>query len=252
MIVTLPPGATHLAAVHLTGEVGNVLTDVVVLKGSFTLPPLTPAGAAAGIVFADSGSPSGGGYDLTYEADIALTKAHVDIVVEGWPSTTGGCVRVGGVPWSSRPAGALTVDPDAGRNLFGWLSRTSAPRRADTTGAAFGNFSRRGDGFTAAAGQTALPPGALVRIERTSCSAGGTGLEFRLPGTSYTARLRAYCGHGPDKARRWRVVGEKPLVADTLIVRPADSTATVLWRGSWPHDLTPDAFWRAAEIRGGG
>lgn len=289
MIVTLPPAATHLAAISLTGwtrrpaDAGPVLRDAVVLKGLFTLATTSgtrvaePAAGPAGIVFADEGSivfadddPSKpNGYDLTHEADLALEKAHADLVVQGWHSTAGGCLLVDGQPWMSRQPDDLPgPDPDTRRNLFGWLSKThpkrliEAPQKdplPDAYHPGFNNFCRRDDGFTAPTTKTALPPGATVSISRKICSSATDpdAFVFRLPTSlaAYTARLRAYCGHGPDKRRRWRVVDEVPLVPDTLIVRPgppASPTATVLWRASWRHDAAPDQHWRAIEILEGG
>jgi hypothetical protein len=279
VIVTLPPATTHLAAISLTGwtrragDGGPVLRGALVLKGRFSLDapagdpgaPLvaTPA-AAPELVLADRGSVVTGGYDLVYEADIALEKEHADVVVQGWRSTVGGCVGIAGANWLSRPADtALTADPDTARNLFGWLSRTHPDRAVpvvpkvplpDAYRPRFNHFSRNGAGFTRPATTAQLPAGATVTVSRTPCGTPDPSpFTFRLPASlAHTARLRAYCGHGPDKAPRWRIVGEVALIPDSLIVAPAERAATVLWRASWRHDLVPDEQWRAVDVLAGG
>ncbi len=279
MIVTLPAAATHLTAISLTGwtrrpgDGGPVLRGALVLKGRFRLdapdgdpgaPLVARPGAASEIVVADQGVPADGGYDLRYEADIALEKEHADVVVQGWHSTAGGCVGIAGENWLSRPADpALTADPDTARNLFGWLSKTHPDRAVavvrkdplpDAYRPRFNEFSRTGAGFTRPTTKAQLPAGATVTVSRRPCgTADPEPFTFRLPASlAHTARLRAYCGHGPDKAPRWRIVGAVPLVPDTLVVAPADPAATVLWRGSWRHDLVPDEHWRAVDVLAGG
>ena len=283
MIVTLPPGSTHLAALSLTGwtrrtgDPANVLRGVVVVKGLYTMESTgspriaVPATSAAPVVTSDSGEAIKNGadeeigYDLRYEADIALEKAHVDIVVEGWTSKFGGSVQVAGETWASRAPDNLMPqppDPDTQRNLFGWLSRTRDPRAKSTawTGPdslpsgyepGLNNFSRRGAGFTAPTTRSSLPAGATVTVTRGTSASATETLTFTLPSSPVrSARLRAYCGHGPDRPRRWSIVQVIPLVADTLLIRPVGSppTATLLWRASWRHDAVPKEYWRAVQI----
>lgn len=288
MIVTLPRTASHLDAASLTGWTRPVpggdpeLRGAVVLKGTFTLhgqpgTTLSPTAAAAGqpIAYADTGdlvkdADTGvvTGFDLRYEADVALEKARADVVVAGWPSTAGGCVTVGGQAWLSRAEDEdVETDRDTARNLFGWLPRSDRARAVeapqqdplpDAYTPAFNNFSRTDLGPVSTTPPEPqpgheLPPGTEVRISRQRCGVDdATALTFTLPVTTYTARLRAYCGHGPDRAPRWRIVDELPLTPDTLIVSPADGTVMILWRASWAHGAVPEEHWRAVEIREGG
>lgn len=291
MILTLPRAASHLDAASLTGWTRPVpdedpeLRGAVVLKGAFTLhgepgTTLSPTAAASAepIAYADAGkvvTTEGPpvvvvGFDVWSEADVALEKARADVVVAGWPSAAGGCVHVAGESWLSRAAdGGFTRDQDTDRNLFGWLPRSNpmravdAPRQAplpDAYTPSFNNFSRADLSPVSPTPPSPspqpgreLPAGNEVRISRLPCGVDDAdALTFTLPTAAYTARLRAYCGHGPDRAPRWRIVDELPLTPDTLIVSPAHRTATVLWRTSWPHHAVADEHWRAVEILQGG
>jgi hypothetical protein len=281
MIVQLPATASHLAAISLTGwtrrpgEAVPVLRGAVVLKGGFTVQE-DPAGGPAAplvavpatkppdIVVADEGTVAANGFDLEHEADIALEKAHADVVVLGWTvGAAGGCVRIGAEDWLRREPTLPKTDPDTNRNLFGWLSKTHQHRRIDAPkqeplpdayDAGFNNFARHGDGFTMPTTRPQLPADATVTISKQVCGvADSAPLNFRLPRTlAYTARVRAYCGHGPDRAPRWRIVDEIPMATDTLIVTPAGNRFTVLWRANWRHDKAPEAYWRLIQILPGG
>jgi hypothetical protein len=295
VIVQLPP-APHLAAASLTGltrrdtDPGSVLRGAVVVKAAFDLETrpgaapgapraAVPRRAATAIEYADDGSKivdpderdlekkeQGIGFDLRYEADTALEKLWTDIVVAGWMQEEyGGCVRVNGVVWRKRQSG-LPAERDTERNLFGWLSKTEAPRCLKKSGDSvkgelptnydpgFSNFSRRGHGFSSAGDhhKAPLPSYGTVAIFATYAGRGDPSYAFILPDLALTARLRAYCGHGYDRAAYWRIVGTVPLRADTLIVYPDQDRATVLWRASWDHDLVAPETWRLVQILPGG
>lgn len=202
--------------------------------------------------------------DVTYEADIALEKSHADIVVEGHmpgADPASGLVLVGGAEWLRRTAVGLSRD--TARNLFGWQPRMALGRaiavdedfepdfeHADVLppqyNAHFNNVHRRGDGFTASSG-VSLPPGALVEIFQTTDQS-DTAFALRLPDIMLTARLRSYCGHGPDAAPYWRITPLGAVPADTLIVSPDAARALMLWRLGWPADLRPADTHRKIEI----
>lgn len=283
MIVQLPSEPLYGAA-YLNGWTrstpggAEVLRGVVVVKGAYDLVAdgtevrrmvaSTDPGRAT-IVFSDQGAalPDAKGYDLTYEADIALEKARTDIVVEGQVSgATGGAVQVDGDVWIRR-GNMLSTSNDTGRNLFGWLSKTADPRKIDVTGfppvppadkqlpdqydAGFNNVHQRGGAFSTPGNRNlvALPATGTVEVfKEPDPSDDDTGYAFRLPGLTLTARLRAYCGHGPDQAPFWRVVEEVDLDADTLVVVPATHSASLLWRAHWSHDSVPTDFWRKVQI----
>lgn len=291
MIVQLPP-ARHLAAAALTGltrretDPVSVLRGAVVVKAALDLvtPPgadpgapraAVPGRAVAAIEYADDGckivdpdepdqekKEKGIGFDLRYEADTALEKQWTDIVVAKWiQEHRGGCVRVNGVVWRRRQRG-LPAERDTERNLFGWLSKTEAPRCLEDSGdpvkdelpagydPSFHNFSRRGHGFSTAGDRhkAPLPSHGTVAIFTNYAGRGDPSYAFVLPDLALTARLRAYCGHGYDRAAYWRIAGSVPLRADTLIVHPEQDRAIVVWRGSWPHDLVPHGAWRMVQI----
>lgn len=295
MIVVLRTSARHLSAISLTGWTRPVegtspaKRGVVVLKGAFTLSgapgealETEPAAAPPEIVVADEGAVipdededrSPKDFDLRYEADTALEKAHADVVVKGWVgSSTGGLdapgspgaavatVNIAGDVWARRTVGLPGPDADTGRNLFGWLSKARSPRRIeapkkqpvpDSYHAGFNNFSRRGPDFSAPS-QAGLPDGAEVTVRKSTAGGTSTDFAFRLPASlAHTARLRAYCGHGVDKPRRWRVVERIPMLPDTLIVDPEASAVTILWRAGWSLDLAPGEAWRMVEVLPGG
>ncbi|MGV8937559.1 MAG: hypothetical protein ACOH2J_10580 [Allorhizobium sp.] len=221
------------------------------------------------IVYQDIGDPIEDGYTLRREADIALQKARVDIVVKGWGgANVQGEVRVDGEQWLFRAA--ASVGPaDLGLNLFGWHSRSETPRQPDTDehftpqpndqlppeyGPEFNNFYRRSPGFTATADLPAmLPSGKVVAIRRT---VGGKKFIRRilLPDLAMKARLRAWCGDCPDEPRRWCIVDTIDLRPDTLIVdlvNPAAGTAEILWRGQFDWNAVADGRWRLAQVMEG-
>jgi hypothetical protein len=270
-----------------------VLRGAVVLKAAFDLAPDPQAGAGAplimvpatdparaAIMFSDKGAPitDGNGdvigFDLRYEADTALEKARTDIVVEKWlDDDLGGCVLIDGAIWMQRMNGLNPASGhDAARNLFGWMSKSEEPRQIKTPQTAgtalpaaydarFNNVYRRSTGFNTPEDRNTapLPAGGTVRIcRRHNCGDDTSPFTFRLPANlSYTARLRAYCGHGPDTARFWRIAADIPLVPDTLIAEPgpADASgprATVLWRANWDYTSESPDTWRLIQVLPGG
>lgn len=282
MIVQLPPGRAQ-GAVALTGwtrsssDAVPVMSGAVVLKAAYDLVlddegvrRCVPAAdeARAVICFADEGEPVADGFDLWREADTALEKAWTDVVVEGCTAgATGGSVHVEGLRWLRRADVPLTdittARPDAARNLFGWLPKSEPPRALedvdsavllDDYDASFNNVLRRGGAFTqpGARHEAPLPSGGTVEVHRTADPdpdpEDDAPYAFVLPDLDHTARLRAYCGHGPDRAPHWRVVSEVPLVPDTLVVAPDRDAATVVWRASWDHAAVPADAWRKVQV----
>ena len=279
MIVQLPATAHHLAAIHLSGPTrasslsGQVTRGVLVLKGTWTLvggdaEDLTPVPttSAPSIDFADHDTKTADGVDLHRDGDVALEKAHADVVVVGWAGPgRSGVVTVDDARWMKRDADP-PLDPqdaDARQNLFGWTRRTEQPRAMTivepftrdlppsyTRG--YNNFSRSGGRFTQTLGDR-LPSGKTVTVTAVTESTGHTDhVSFGLPDLVRTARLRAWCGHGPDRAPFWRVVDDVELVPDTLIVDPANRQATTLWRASWRDDLVDPDHWRLVQVIPGG
>ncbi|GAA1865366.1 hypothetical protein GCM10009715_10650 [Paeniglutamicibacter psychrophenolicus] len=261
---------------------------VLVLKAAYDLlsgasgsniPVPAATGEAAAIAYADLPATAAGTFEAAYEADIAPEKARSDIVVAGWvlhsADGTGveGDVEVNGVTWMQRRVADETVVPapgDARRNLFGWLPRSTAPRALQDLGgdadsplpaayhARFNNFSHRagesGPPVYATPGDhntIPLPAGALVTVRQQTHGDAGSVREyaFLLPDSlQYTVRLRAYCGHGPDAARHWKVAGLVPLQCDTLIVRPQQRRMLLLWRAEWDPETEPAANWRMLQV----
>jgi hypothetical protein len=252
------------------------LSGVIVVKAAYDLVDTGGAQRVmvrssnlerAAIVYQDSGTPIEKGYHLQREADIALQKARVDIVVKGWGGAlVQGQVRIDGAQWLFRAAAAMAAG-DVGSNLFGWHSRTDAPRKIDTDtafvpqpgdqlppqyGAMFNNFYRRSAGFSAiAAGSAqALPSGKIVEIIRT---AGGTDTAYHLllPDLALKARLRAWCGDCEDEPKRWCIVDTINLVPDTLIVDPVAHAAEIVWRGRFDWTAVGEGAWRLAQVMEG-
>lgn len=192
-------------------------------------------------------------FDVTYEADVALAKNRTDIVVAGFVTATdAGAVVVNGTTWLRRTP-PPTGDADSARNLFGFQPRTAPPRvSALGNSADFANFHRRGDGFSAPGNGGPLPSGGLVEIYQDSDTSGDPDYAFGLPDLSHSARLRVYCGHGPDVAPHWRIVPLADPRPDTLIVHPAANRAEILWRTDFAADLAPADTYRKIQIRQGG
>lgn len=280
MIVQLPPGPAH-AAVALAGwtraeaDAPLVMSGAVVLKAAYDLVVddegvrrCVPAADAtpAAIAFADEGEPVADGYDLRREADTALEKAWTDVVVEGFTAgAAGGSVHVDGSQWLRRADVPLTditpAGPDAARNLFGWLPKTAPPRALEDVDpdvllhrydASFNNVLRRGGAFTQPGSHSdaPLPSGGRVEVFLTADPGDDeeAAYAFVLPDLDRTARLRAYCGHGPDRAPHWRVVSDVPLTPDTLVVAPDSALATVVWRASWDWATVPADSWRKVQV----
>jgi len=219
------------------------------------------------IIYQDSGAPIADGYNLQREADIALQKARVDIVVKGWGGAgVEGEVRIDGVQWLSRAA-ASAGPADLALNLFGWHSRSENPRRTGTAedfipqpndqlppeyGPKFNNFYRRSAGFSAIADHLAraLPSGKVVGIFRT-VSDTEISYSFVLPALAMKARLRAWCGDCADEPKRWTIVDTINLGPDTLIVDPVSHTAEILWRGQFNWNAVADGQWRLAQVMEG-
>ncbi|MDQ0322151.1 hypothetical protein QO002_004357 [Pararhizobium capsulatum DSM 1112] len=221
--------------------------------------------ARSAIVFQDSGTPVSDGYVLTREADIALQKACVDIVVKGWGGTdVEGHVQIDGTEWLTRAPGAAGPG-DFNTNLFGWHSRTEDNRSFNGVfpsddfshlppgfAAKFNNFYRRSDGFTPLPESLAheLPSGKIVRIVRKDVT-GDASYAVALPDLSMKARLRAWCGDCPDEPKRWCIVDTIALSPDTLIIDPVGHTAEILWRGRFDWHAVPEGKWRLAQVMEG-
>ena len=204
------------------------------------------------------------GFDLTYEADIALGKARTDIVVAGHTSgTKSGAVAIAGSQWIRR--NEVDKQGDTARNLFGWLPKSESPRRLTVPddfrpeegdrlpadyGSRFNNFHRRGGGFSTPANRNRnpLPSRALVEVHKSADGSDAEPFAFVLPDLGYRARYRAYCGHGPDEAPYWRIGEIGTLRPDTLIVRPEARQATILWRASWDWGAEPEDTYRKIQI----
>ena len=217
----------------------------------------------------DLAAPEGLDFDLRREADVAIDKAEADLFVTGFNEPdTGGAVRVDGSTWLTRAAGNLgSLDPT--RHLFGWHGRRESPRSLalassydpdvdgalpDGDTAAFNNAYRRSLGFSAPGSLDlgSVPAGALVEIFRNPAASGSPDFVVRLPDLTMGYRLRVYCGHGPDRARRWRIVPRGDLLPDTLLLRPGAASAEILWRGRWPANVHPQDRYRSVQIRAGG
>lgn len=214
------------------------------------------------------------GFNITREADIALQKARVDIVVKGWGEAGAeGRIEVGGVQWLSRASTAAGY-PDVTANLFGWHSMTEDARKIKLSVAfvpntnpkvivdplpseyvpGFNNFYRRSVGFSAIAGPQALalPSAKTVTIVK---SKPGNPITYtlRLPDLALKARLRAWCGDCPDRPERWCIKGTIALMPDTLIVDPVAHQAEILWRGlfDWNGPDGKPVDWRLAQVMEG-
>lgn len=281
MSVQLPPGAP-LGALLLrgwtrrAGEAAPVLRDVLVVKGAYDVVAgeggthravpvadparVEPAVGDTGSVVVQAGDEVG--FDLVAEADTALEKARTDVVVEGrLAGATGGEVRIDGAVWLRR-ADTGDTTRDLGRHLFGRLPRSDAPRRSDATdfdpaasplpatySPAYNNMYRRGGAFSTPGDRNtaALPSAGLVEVFRTP-DASDAPFTVRLPDLALRARLRAWCGHGPDEPPFWQLVDEVEPVPDTLVLAPDAGTASVVWRGGWRSDLVPVDRWRSIQV----
>ena len=266
-----PAGTAFLAGPAGARELATVLvrTSYDLLADGSNPRRMIPANDAArhAIIYADAGSeiqelqPDNTlktvGYDITYEADIALEKRQVDIVVEGFRGSVpvSGSVTVDGTLWLNRSPVA-PPGPDADRNLFGWHRRDEAGRIEDMTlnvadtdvatqDAAFNNVYRRSTGFTRLVADTAsLPPGGRVDIANAD-----TTYSFTLPDQlGLQARYFTYCGHGIDKLPHWRPSALFDLRPDTLIVTQASNRAVILWRGGWIYTDQDPTLYRSVQI----
>ena len=284
-MIIQPPDPQAFGAALVTGwtQAGGVesFRGAVILKAAydltdpggdapFEMAPVSDAARSA-IVYADEGDElvdgddQPVGFDLRYEADIALEKARTDIVVAGYVSgTTDGAVVIGGQQWMQRASTVVKVD-DAARNLFGWQSKSASPRRISVPsdfepapgdqlppnyGPLFNNFYRRGGGFTTPANRNTqpLPSGAIVEVHKSADASDAAPFRFTLPDLAYHARYRVYCGHGPDEAPHWRIGAIGALRPDTLMLWPDDLQATILWRTAWAWDAEPEENYRKIQI----
>lgn len=240
-----------------------------------------PDAAASALVMADEGvmfADPADGFDVTREADIALYKPLADVVVEGFRvglDIAGAEVRVNGAVWLTRTEdidrdGDLDDDDvadleaaslaDRNRHLFGYQPRTENPRRQDADADPedkplsladfdnysnqFLNFHRRGGGFTAAAVSGALVAGQRIAVRK----AGADAFSVTLTHPSLTALYRAWCGHGPDRAPFWTRVRLGAMRADTLILKPDQGRAEVIWRAVWRWADAPKNSYRAVRV----
>jgi hypothetical protein len=219
-------------------------------------------------VVADLRPPESLDFDLVRESDLALDKARTDVVVEGLShNTTGAAITVDGTTWLRRAAGTVLRD-DTDRNLFGWQGRGEVPRRdvlshsyrpatdgalPDGDTADFNNVYRRSTGFTTPGdrNRSPLPSGGLLRVFANPAATGVPMHTVRLPPLRMGCRLRIFCGHGPDRPPRWRIVPLADLVADTLVLRPERGAAEILWRGRWPAASAAADRYRAVQLRKG-
>lgn len=288
MIITLPRSdraQTHLSAALACGPVQRDALHRValVLKAAYALGdpdpaavrPAQPAGSAEPIAVADE-EPAGFGTGA--QGELALRKDRCDTVVAGWlanPEAPAigmeGQLKVDGIQWLTRTTPDATQIPgegDAARNLFGWQPRELAPRRITpdpgigdpklpgTYTAAYENVYRRstlGPTFATPGDRNtgALPGGAVIEVAQWRHGNQANALTYKLrtpalPG--YVAQLRAWCGHGPDESRRWRLVDRIELRCDTLIVRPLLHQAVLIWRCDWNRELVTPAHWRAIQV----
>lgn len=281
MNLQLPDSKSYGGAVLTGWTVGSAggaesLSGVIVVKAAYDL--VDNGGAQrvmvrssnlerSAIVYRDDGAPAGQGYHLQREADIALQKGCVDIVINGWGgSHVKGSVKIDGAEWLTRAA-ASSLRGDVGTNLFGWHSRTDTPRTIDTDPEFkpqpgdqlppqyepfFNNFYRRSLGFKAPGADKAqaLPSGKIVAISSTADGTERT-YSLRLPDLRLKARLRAWCGDCEDEPRRWCIIDTINLVPDTLIVDPDADVAEILWRGRFDWKAVPDSRWRLAQVMEG-
>ncbi|MCW4464560.1 hypothetical protein OK351_03440 [Glutamicibacter sp. MNS18] len=288
MIIQLPNQphlAASLAAGPV--QRGQAPHYALILKGAYQLPAAdgdgirqmvpAPDPAHAAITFADE---AGTVHGTGYQSDMALRKARCDISIAGWLDTPAagsrgmeGSLSVASRVWFTRRTADTTAppdDPDAVRNLFGWQPRTLPPRAITPAPpdddpvlpahytAGFENSHRRtapshsphfrtpGNNNTAD-----LPAGSLIDIRQWRHGNETEAASYRLRSPHallYTAQLRAWCGHGPDKARHWTVVTQCPLRCDTLAVYPAAHRAVLLWRCDWDSTLVPAAHWRKVQV----
>jgi hypothetical protein len=245
-----------------------------------------PDPALSALVMADEGAAGADGFDVTREADVAAWKPTADIVVEGLLTgltVSGAEVTVDGITWLTRtepdpPLPAFHL-ADRRRNLFGYQPRSLTPRReeagdplaapvpdpvepedfplrdttllGDITGYQdrFLNFHRRGGGFAAAAAiSEALVAGQRVTVGK----AGADALSVILTHPPLAACYRTWCGSGPDRAPYWTRVGLGDMRADTLILRPDQGRAEVIWRSIWPWADAPKDTYRAVRVTEGG
>ncbi|MEM6932149.1 MAG: hypothetical protein AAF526_01050 [Pseudomonadota bacterium] len=193
-------------------------------------------------------------FHVTREADTALEKDRTDLVVEGFISGSDtGTLVVDGSDWLTRTIPPGDPFPDTTLNLFGYQPRSSSDREAirdDTSD--FANFHRRGVPFNDVGLGASLPSGGIVEVYQGADRSGDPDYALTLPDLERAARLRVYCGHGPDEAPYWRQVEIGDMRPDTLIIRPTENQAEILWRIHWDADLEPLDSYRSVQIREGG
>jgi hypothetical protein len=244
-----------------------------------------PDPVASVLVLADEGALGADGFDVTREADIAPWKPVADIVVEGFLAgldATGAEVRVDGVNWLTRtepnpPLQGFCL-ADRNRNLFGYQPRSLTPRDGEAGNPLSApvpdpldpddfplremtllddivgydnrvlNFHRRGGGFTATDISAALVAGQRITVRK----AGADRLSVTLMHPPLTALYRTWCGAGPDRAPHWTRVRLGAMRADTLILRPDQGRAEVIWRAIWPWANEPKDSYRAVRVSDGG
>lgn len=292
MIITLPttiPAQNNLSASLACGKVQRGAPDrlALVLKASYDLGqpqsdgirPAVPAGTPEPVAEADQ-TPSGFGTGA--QCELSLRKLRCDMVVAGWLSTPAtpvrgmeGYVRVAGLDWLTRStpdAAQVPSEGDAVRNLFGWQPRDLDPRRLnpnpqdddpllpDNYSADFENCYRRsaaGPVFATPANRNtgSVPAATLIELAQWVHGHAAEAVTYRLRTPAfpdYAAQLRAWCGHGPDKARFWSVAGRIALRCDTLVLHPAAGRVRLLWRCDWDRELVNPAHWRAVQVLEGG
>lgn len=282
-----PHLAATLAAGPMAPAPNHQGRYALILKGAYLLaepedtgiraliPDPDPTHAAIG--FADD--PGTG-----QQSDLALGKEYCDIAVAGWLRTPAansrgmhGHIRVNTHSWFTRSVTAATElpgDADAAAHLFGWQPRSAPPRALNTDENSeettlpadytlgFENFHRRSPNPTPAGHSPifdaetarlrgAVPAGSEISISQWEHAAPGEleQLRVRTPATlALTAQLRAWCGHGPDRARHWKIVDRLSLRCDTLIIYPAAQRAALLWRCAWDAQLVPPPHWRKVQV----
>lgn len=218
------------------------------------------------------------------QSDMALGKRSCDIAVAGWLQAPAagsagmhGSIRVANLTWFTRATHTPIEppsDPDAERHLFGWQPRTAPPRVLATAEDSeettlppdytleFENFHRRSPVptpadhspvFVAHTGRLggAVPAGEKITIGQWVHGASEATVTWTLRTPqllALTAVLRAWCGHGPDRDRHWKLVDRLELRCDTLLVFPAAQRAELLWRCDWDADLVPRKHWRKVQV----
>ncbi|MGK6353922.1 hypothetical protein ACMGDH_01695 [Sphingomonas sp. DT-207] len=282
MEVLLPPGPGY-SALFIRGLRGvansNAVEEAgaVIVKRSFAIAggALIPDAGGDKLELADKLEVHDDLPWVTYESELALTKASGDIVVLGGRSPAQWAwVKLGTTVWLKRDDQAQDPDGETDRdlqqNLFGWHPRSQTARRNDarmvtdrpespTTAASdrydrFQKAQRRQGGSIKISHQGVLPTHGNIVVLRAPDDDEDNQTElldvsYDFPQLSLT--LFIHHGRGPDRDTRWCPEAQPPLVLDTIVLRPTLAKAHALWRRSWRWGEPGEDTLRRAQVTEG-